>query len=120
MSRSKSPNRFQNRLRVVFKRVSLTGSAELFRETRGITDPILEEDAPQPAPPPEPVRLHRLPPRALETPRYTYSLTEVQVQTLADAVQKIKYPHTMRSIRPSMEEFESLEALRQILLDGLR
>ena len=105
----------------MFKRVSLTGSAELFRETKGITDPILEDESqPQPEPPPEPVRLHRLPPRALGTPRYTYSLTETQVQTLADAVQKIKYPHTMRSARPSMEEFESLEALRQVLLDGLR
>jgi hypothetical protein len=104
----------------VFKRVSLTGSAELSRETRGITDPILEDDAPRHEAPPEPVRLHRLPPRALEAPRYAYSLTEVQVETLVGALQKIKYPHTMRSSRPSMEEFESLEALRQILLDGLR
>jgi hypothetical protein len=104
----------------VFKRVSLTGSAELFRETRGITDPILEDDPTPAEPEPEPVRLHRLPPRALGTPHYTYSLTEVQVQTLADALQKIKYPHTVRSSRPSMEEFENLEALRQVLLDGLR
>ena len=42
------------------------------------------------------------------------------MQVLADALQRIKYPHTMRSSRPSMEEFESLEALRQVLLDGLR
>lgn len=105
----------------MFKRVSLTGSAELFRETKGITDPILEEESrPQPEPPPEPVRLHRLPPRALGTAHYTYGLTESQVQTLADALQKVKYPHTMRSARPSMEEFESLEALRQVLLEGLR
>ena len=105
----------------MFKRVSLTGSAELFRETKGITDPILEDESqPQPEPAGEPVRLHRLPPRALGAPRYPYNLSEVQVQTLADALQKIKYPHTMRSHRPSMEEFESLEALRQILLDGLR
>jgi len=104
----------------VFKRVSLTGSAELFRETRGITDPILQDDPPQPEPDPEPVRLHRLAPRALGTPHYAYSLTESQVQTLADALQKVKYPHTLRTSRPSMEEFESLEALRQILLDGLR
>ena len=104
----------------MFKRVSLTGSAELFRETRGITDPILEDEPAREEPEPEPVKLHRLPPRALGTPHYTYSLTETQVQVLADALQRIKYPHTMRSSRPSMEEFESLEALRQVLLDGLR
>ncbi|HYM51011.1 MAG TPA: hypothetical protein VET65_10645 [Candidatus Limnocylindrales bacterium] len=104
----------------MFKRVSLTGSGELFRETKGITDPILEEESPTASPSSEPVRLHQLPPRALGTPQYTYGLTEVQVQTLIDALQKVKYPHTLRSVRPSMEEFERLEALRQVLLDGLR
>jgi hypothetical protein len=105
----------------VFKRVSLTGSAELFRESKGITDPILE-DEPELSPdaPPEPVRLHQLPPRALGIPHFSYGLSETQVQTLVDALQKVKYPHTLKTVRPSMEEFERLEALRQVLLDGLR
>jgi hypothetical protein len=52
---------------------------------------------------------------------FGYHLTEEQVRTLAEALQKLKYPHTLRSLtRPSMEEFERLEALRQQLLDGLR
>jgi hypothetical protein len=43
------------------------------------------------------------------------------VQALVDAVQKIKYPHNLKNTaKLSMEEFERLEALRQLLLDGLR
>jgi hypothetical protein len=119
----------------VFKRVSLTGSAELFKETTGITDPILEEKpepvAPlrpaaslrpvTPEPPPEPAQVHHLPRRPDATPYYQVSLTESQLQTLIDSVQRIKYPHASRSTaKPSMEEFERLEALRQVLLDSLR
>jgi hypothetical protein len=48
-------------------------------------------------------------------------LTETQVQALVDAVQKLKYPHTLKTAtKLSMEEFERLEALRQVLLDGLK
>ena len=114
---------------VVFKRVSLTGSAELFKETTGITDPILEEK-PEPLPPlhpvavepsPEPARVHHLPRRPDATPYYQLSLTEPQLETLIEAVQRIKYPHASRSTaKPSMEEFERLEALRQVLIDTLR
>ena len=114
----------------MFKRVSLTGSAELFKETTGITDPILEEKpepvAPlRPVPLPEPVgeqaRVHQLPRRPDATPYFQVSLTEPQLQTLIEAVQRIKYPHASRSTaKPSMEEFERLEALRQVLLDSLR
>ena len=97
----------------MFRRVALTGSAELFRNTT---------EGPAPAPPdphleqaPEP---GQLPP--VET-YYQYSLTEAQVQTLVEALQKIKYPHNLKSAsRLNMEDFERLEALRQILLAGLR
>jgi len=52
---------------------------------------------------------------------YEYRLTEAQVQSLIDAVQKIKYPHNLKNTtKLSMEEFERLEALRQLLIDGLR
>jgi hypothetical protein len=56
-----------------------------------------------------------------EVPTYGYNLSEDQVRELIDAVQKIKYPHTLKNTaKLSMEEFERLEALRQVLLDGLR
>jgi hypothetical protein len=118
----------------VFKRVSLSGSAELFRETQSAPE-ILAETEPEPMPP---AAIHHLPlPRDGRDPRdalprelpgerngvayYEYQLTEAQVRALIDAVQKLKYPHTVKSAaKLSMEEFESMEALRQILLEGLR
>jgi hypothetical protein len=107
-------------LPVVFKRVSLSGSAELFRETSSTPEILAETD-------PEPVAaaIHHLP-IAREIPResvtyYDYQLTEPQVRSLIDAVQKLKYPHTLKNAaKLSMEEFERMEALRQLLLDGLR
>src|ERR1700674_2181061 len=103
-------------LPLVFKRVSLEGSAELFRETSSTPEVLAETD-------PEPV--HHLPLQRQvygETVSYyEYRLTEAQVQSLIDAVQKIKYPHNLKNTtKLGMEEFERLEALRQLLLDGLR
>jgi hypothetical protein len=109
----------------VFKRVSLTGSAELFRETGSAPDLLAETE-------PEPAAIHHLPlPIEMRVPQsapssngvtyYEFQLTEAQVRALIDAVQKLKYPHTVKSsAKLSMEEFERLEALRQLLLDGLR
>jgi hypothetical protein len=104
----------------VFKRVSLEGSAELFRETSSRPEVLAETD-------PEPVQapIHHLPLQRQihgETVSYyEYRLTEPQVQALIDAVQKIKYPHNLKSTaKLSMEEFERMEELRQVLLDGLR
>jgi hypothetical protein len=109
----------------VFKRVSLSGSAELFRETSSTPEVLAETD-------PEPVQapIHHLPIHHLPIHRemapepisyFEYQLTEAQVQALVDAVQKIKYPHNLKNTaKLSMEEFERLEALRQLLLDGLR
>ncbi len=102
-----------NRWRAVFKRISLAGSAELFKETTGTRD-----SEPEPQRPPD---IHPLASRPDAVLYYTYGLTETQVRTLVDALQKLKYPHTLKSAtRPNMEEFERLEALRQLLLDGLR
>jgi hypothetical protein len=96
--------------------VSLTGSAELFRDTSQSPE-ILAETDPERGPAP----IHQLPVIQERVPTFTYSLTEDQVRELVDAVQKIKYPHTLKnSAKLSMEEFERLEALRQALLDGLR
>ncbi len=97
----------------MFKRISLAGSAELFKETTGTRD-----SEPEPQRPPD---IHPLATRPDAVLYYTYGLTETQVRTLVDALQKLKYPHTLKSAtRPNMEEFERLEALRQLLLDGLR
>ena len=104
----------------MFKRVSLSGSAELFRETSS-TPVVLAETDPEPVQAP----IHHLPIhreiRPEPIPYFEYQLTEAQVQALVDAVQKIKYPHNLKTTaKLSMEEFERLEALRQVLLDGLR
>ena len=102
----------------MFRRVALTGSGELFRNTSQPAPlPTASEPAVPLGLPREDSHEQRYP---VET-YYQYSLTEAQVQTLIDALQKIKYPHNLKSTsRPSMEDFERLEGLRQILLDGLR
>src|ERR1700724_3849107 len=75
-------------LPLVFKRVSLEGSAELFRETSSTPEVLAETD-------PEPVQapIHHLPLQRQvygETVSYYEDrLTEAQVQSLIDAVQKI-------------------------------
>lgn len=98
----------------MFKRVSLAGSAELFKETTSAAE-LLPEPETMPAP------IHPLPLSTEGTVYYQYALTEAQVQALVDAVQKLKYPHTLKSsVKLSMEEFERLEALRQVLLNGLK
>ncbi len=103
----------------MFRRISLTGSAELFKDTAHAPEYLAETD-------PKPLVLRPVPVRPVpvvtEPAHYfTYKLTEVQVQALIDAVQKIKYPHILKNTaKLSMEEFERMEALRQVLLDGLR
>jgi hypothetical protein len=112
----------------VFKRASLSGSADFFQETSSAPEYLAETD-----PEPLPAAIHHLPVRpeiqrvirqAVQREPVTvfeYQLTESQVRALIDAVQKLKYPHSVKSgAKLSMEEFESLEALRQLLLDGLR
>ncbi len=100
----------------MFKRVALTGSAELFRDTGRIPDLLAETEPPPPIPAP----IHQLPITRLGINYYDYKLTEAQVNALVDALQKVKYPHTLKAARPSMEEFEHLESLRQLLLEGIR
>jgi hypothetical protein len=98
---------------VVFKRISLAGSAELFKETARPPD-----SEPEPQRPPG---IHPLSTRPDTVVYYNYGLTETQVRTLVDALQKLKYPHTLKNAtRTNMEEFERLEGIRQLLLDGLR
>jgi hypothetical protein len=112
----------------VFKRASLTGSADFFQETSSAPE-ILAETEPEPLP----AAIHHLPVRpelqrairsAFEqepVSSFEYQFSEAQVRALIDAVQKVKYPHNLKNTaKLSMDEFERLEALRQVLLDGLR
>jgi hypothetical protein len=96
-----------------FRRAQLSGSDELFRPTE--TDendnklsPALPDDHPGvtavPSMPPPGVRSVRL--------------SEDELRTLVEAVQHLKYPQK-GTTRPSVDEFEKLDALRQKLLDEL-
>ena len=103
----------------MFRRVSLVGSAELFKETA--RPPELPEPDPPKEPAPEPARVHPRRRSSQAVALYQYTLTEAQVRALIEAVQKVKYPHNLKAAgKLSIDEFERLEALRQVLLDGLK
>jgi hypothetical protein len=94
-----------------FRRAQLRGSDELFRPTEPeqLEQPLgARDDRPAvtavPAEPPPDLRSVRL--------------TEREIQTLAEAVQHLKFPQRA-SNRPSVDDFERLDALRQKLLDAL-
>jgi hypothetical protein len=115
-----------------FQRVSLLGSEELFRPTKvedesAPDEPLVQEVSPadgfsgrtvaQPAPP---APVPGPPPLAHERYVHRLHLTENQVRTLVEGVQRMKYPQQARNEgKPSIEEFEELEALRNVLLDSL-
>ena len=112
----------------MFKRASLTGSADFFQETSTAPE-LLAETEPESLPAaihqlpirPEIQRAMRLPVQQDPVAYFEYQFTEAQVRALIEAVQKLKYPHMVKnSAKLSMEEFESMEALRQLLLEGLR
>ena len=113
-----------------FNRISLVGSEELFRPTRVESDesaPVEEAPAdalaghdghgtaPSPVyPPPTPAPLSR------ERALYRLQLTEGQLKILLEAVQRMKYPAQIHATsKPSIEEFEALEQLRNTLFDVL-
>lgn len=97
-----------------FRRAQLRGSDELFRPTEAEngeaqatqTAPVEERPAVTPVPnvPPPDVRSIRL--------------SEAEIQILGEAIQHLKFPQKS-STRPSVDDFERLEALRQKLLDAL-
>ena len=104
-----------------FNRISLSGSEELFRPTR------VDEDREPPAPADHfsgrgvlPARASSRAPLSHERTYVRLQLTEDQVQVLVDGVQRMKYPHMAAAAhQPSVEEFEALEGLRNVLLDAL-
>jgi hypothetical protein len=97
-----------------FRRAQLRGSDELFRPTEEAEQlsaplsPALPDDHPSVTPVPSAPSPHMR----------SVRLTEDQIRTLADAVQHLKFPQKSPP-RPSVGDYESLEELRQRLLDAL-
>ena len=96
-----------------FRRAQLRGSDELFRSTEPeqlnapIAPGLPDEKAAHPVP-------------AAPAPHLrSIRLSDDELQTLAEAVQHLKYPQQKPAIRPSVDDFERLEQLRQKLLDAL-
>jgi hypothetical protein len=90
-----------------FRRAQLRGSDELFRETDGeMADDIKA--------PPDVTAVPAIPPPDMRTVR----LSEDDIHVLSEAVQHLKFPQKS-STRPSVDDFERLEALRQKLLDAI-
>jgi hypothetical protein len=121
-----------------FNRISLLGSEELFRPTKpepepmppadevaGRVNPPLPEPEPVPAPavqpqPSVPALAPAPAPLARERALYRIQVSEQQVRMLVDGVQRMKYPHQVKTDqKPSIEEFEALEELRNTLLDAI-
>jgi len=107
-----------------FNRVSLMGSEELFRPTRVEPEPVPVAPAdelsgrvpePQPAPPP----VQQPAPLARDRQTYRVNLTEGQVKLLIEAVHRMKYPHQAHENKPSIEDFEELDDLRNHLWDAI-
>jgi hypothetical protein len=96
-----------------FRRAQLRGSDELFRSTDGNGD----DERLSPAVPDDRPGVTAVPaaPRPEER---SVRLSETEIQVLADAVQHLKFPQKS-STRPSVDDFERLDELRQKLLNSL-
>jgi hypothetical protein len=92
-----------------FRRAQLRGSDELFRTT---DEPAVAEPLPVHVPATHPVPA--APPHNLRSVR----LNEEEIAILVEAVQHLKFPGKTPA-RPSIGDFESLEELRQKLLQHL-
>ena len=94
-----------------FRRAQLRGSDELFRSAEpeqldAPLSPVVNEDAVHPVPT-APVPHMR-----------SVRLTDDELRLLSEAVQHLKFPNKAPA-RPSVDDFEKLEVLRQKLLDAL-
>ncbi|MBV9100655.1 MAG: hypothetical protein JOZ46_03245 [Candidatus Dormibacteraeota bacterium] len=96
-----------------FRRAQLRGSDELFRPTEsGEQDNGVTEAPPEDHP--AVTAVPAMPPPDARSVR----LSEDEIRVLADALQHVKFPQKS-SNRPSVDDFEKLEALRQKLLNEL-
>jgi hypothetical protein len=94
-----------------FRRAQLRGSEELFRSTdeSPAQQEVMAVDVPAEV---------RAVPAAPAHDQRSVRLSNEEMELLADALQRMKFPH-QQSGRPSMERFEQLEALRAKLLANL-
>jgi hypothetical protein len=99
-----------------FRRAQLRGSEELFQPTRGNTGepPATRFDSVE-----VPASAPHQPPVQLAPEGRLVRLTDEEVQTLAEAVQGLKFPAHKPGAKPPIDEYERLEALRQKLLSVL-
>ena len=85
-----------------FKRVSLAGSEELFRQTRPQivtdTDDVIKEVVDRPI-------------QVKEVVYRTLNFTPEEIELLVEAIQVAKYPDRPRA-KPPLDKFDSLDALR--------
>jgi hypothetical protein len=95
-----------------FRRAQLRGSDELFRSTDSTNGG--EQSSVHPVERQPVAAVPQEPPPDLRSVR----LTEREIQTLAEAVQHLKFPQKGGN-RPSVDDFERLDELRQKLLDAL-
>jgi hypothetical protein len=103
-----------------FRRAQLRGSDELFQPTR--TDNGEPPTRADPAPPPASAGSRpsvSAPPVSSVPDGRLIRLTDEEVETLAEAVQRLKFPGHKPTNKPPVEEFERLEELRQKLLSIL-
>ena len=100
-----------------FRRAQLRGSDELFRATSPDEGPQQSEMAVAVSEPELAPAIHPVPsaPRPGER---SLRLGDEEIQLLADALQRLKFPQKSHT-RPSVDDFERLEALRQKLLNSL-
>jgi len=96
-----------------FRRAQLRGSDELFRPTDTENAGPESVSAP-PEDHPAVTAVPSIPPPDVRSVR----LSEDEIRILSEAVQHLKFPQKS-STRPSVDDFERLEALRQKLLDAL-
>lgn len=101
-----------------FRRAQLRGSDELFQPTRPDNG---EPPTTRPADSaPASAAVTSVPASPSRAPEgRLVRLTDDEVQTLAEAVQRLKFPGHSGGGKPPLEEFERLEELRQKLLSVL-
>lgn len=94
-----------------FRRAQLRGSDELFRSTDE-SEKTAETEAVSVA---EPI-VHPVPTAPAPDLR-SVRLTEAEIEVLVEAVQHLKFPGKS-PVRPSVDDFERLEELRQKLIQA--
>jgi len=97
-----------------FRRAQLQGSDELFRPSRPEED---RERMPAPGGPAA-MTARREVAASSTRPGRLVRLTDEEIDILADAVQRLKYPTNRPPTKPPIDVFERLEDLRQKLLDA--